>query len=230
MMTGMNNPYMTEEDQQRMMAEMMRSKQKREQEAEMRRQQLQMQPQQQQQRQGGGGGISPSMAMKFIPESGGAAGASAASGSGAASGGGAVASGSMSGTGTAAMSSVAPTSSVFTAGGAGAGGAGAGAGGAGAGGAGAGAGGAGGVAAAAAPWAALAAAVYLWEDKQRKDGNRPGNNKERLQDIFDGKVLERDAERYLGEDAAKIAKYSSPRGWSKAGEKALSSLKFWDWF
>lgn len=84
-MQGTKNPYMTDEEKQRMMAEMIRSKQAREQEAEMRRQQLQMQPQQQQQ-QGGGGGISPSMAMSFIPESGGAAGAEGAAASSEAGG------------------------------------------------------------------------------------------------------------------------------------------------
>ena len=81
MMQGTKNPYMTDEEKQRMMAEMIRSGQAREQEAEMRRQQLQMTPPQQQQQQGGGGGISPSMAMSFIPESGGAAGAEGAAAS-----------------------------------------------------------------------------------------------------------------------------------------------------
>jgi len=105
MMTGMNNPYMTEEDQQRMMAEMMRSKQKREQEAEMRRQQLQMQPQQSQEQEDFS--LDPAALAKL---------AMAFKGGETVGGDAAIASGSMSGTGDAAMSSlVAPTSSVFTA-------------------------------------------------------------------------------------------------------------------
>lgn len=57
-------------------------------------------------------------------------------------------------------------------------------------------------AASAAPWAALAAAIIANESKQRGDGNRGNSGWEQAGDIATGKVLERDADRYLAHNKA----------------------------
>jgi len=54
----------------------------------------------------------------------------------------------------------------------------------------------------AAPWAALALAVIANESKQRGDGNRGNSGWEQFGDIASGKVLERDADRYLAHNKA----------------------------
>lgn len=51
-------------------------------------------------------------------------------------------------------------------------------------------------------WAALAAAIIANESKQRGDGNRGNSGWEHAGDIASGKVLERDAERYLAHNKA----------------------------
>lgn len=55
---------------------------------------------------------------------------------------------------------------------------------------------------AAAPWAALAAAIIANESKQQGDGNRGNSTGEHIGDMASGKVLERDAERYLPHNTA----------------------------
>ena len=57
-------------------------------------------------------------------------------------------------------------------------------------------------AAKAGPWAALAAAIIANESKQRGDDNRGNSVGEHAGDILTGKVLERDAERYLPHNKA----------------------------
>jgi hypothetical protein len=57
-------------------------------------------------------------------------------------------------------------------------------------------------AAAALPWAALVAAAIANESKQRGDDNRGNSTGEHIGDIASGKVLERDAERYLAHNKA----------------------------
>ena len=69
----------------------------------------------------------------------------------------------------------------------------------------------------------MPATVYLWEKKQRKDGNRPGSKKDRAEDWIDGKFLERDGKTLGGKRGAKIGKAISPRG----GIKRVKKLKFW---
>jgi hypothetical protein len=136
---------------------------------------------------------------------------------GAATGG--AATGAAGGASTLAPITVAPTALAGGGTSAGVGAASAGAGGASTGAAGAGASGA---AAFAGP-AAIAAAIYLWEKKQRKDGNRPGNKKDRLKDMIDGKNFERDGKTLLGKPGAWAGKAVSPRGQIKQ----LKKLKFW---
>jgi hypothetical protein len=55
---------------------------------------------------------------------------------------------------------------------------------------------------AAGPWAALAAAIVANESKQRHDNNRGNSGWEQAGDIVTGKVLERDADRYLAHNTA----------------------------
>ena len=57
-------------------------------------------------------------------------------------------------------------------------------------------------AAAAAPWAALAAAVIANESKQRGDDNRGNSDGEHAGDFASGRILERDADRYLAHNKA----------------------------
>lgn len=73
--------------------------------------------------------------------------------------------------------------------------------------------------AAAAPWAALAAAVIGNETYQNKSGNRPDDFKDHAKEMLTGEVLERDAERYLGKDAKKIAALGNPVGTFKTIKK-----------
>ena len=160
-----------------------------------------------------------------VPATGGVSGAAAPvttgtpawTAGGAATGG--AATGAAGGASTLAPITVAPTALAGGGTSAGVGAASAGAGGASTGAAGAGASGA---AAFAGP-AAIAAAIYLWEKKQRKDGNRPGNKKDRLKDMIDGKNFERDGKTLLGKPGAWAGKAVSPRGQIKQ----LKKLKFW---
>lgn len=76
------------------------------------------------------------------------------------------------------------------------------------------------MAAKAGPWAALAAAIVANESKQRGDGNRPDDKKEHLGEMLSGKVLERDADRYLpnnafGDFGRKVASFGNPQGLAK---------------
>ena len=63
-------------------------------------------------------------------------------------------------------------------------------------------GGWGAAAAAAGPWALLAAAVIANESKQRGDDNRGNSDGEHAGDFASGRILERDADRYLAHNKA----------------------------
>jgi hypothetical protein len=87
--------------------------------------------------------------------------------------------------------------------------------------------------AAAWPVAAIAAGV-LMENKQNKDGNRASGSKaEYVGDMVSGKVLERDAERYLGKDASKLIRSGTPSGIVRNTKDAFKDPKKlfpWEWF
>lgn len=78
--------------------------------------------------------------------------------------------------------------------------------------------------AAAGPWAALAAAIAANESYQNKSGNRPNNNKDYMGELATGKVLERDAERYLGEWGGKAAGAITPHGQYNMAESAVQKI------
>jgi hypothetical protein len=156
-----------------------------------------------------GGGPSPSMAMKFIPESG-----AGAAGAGELMGGSGVTSG-------AYLESIGVPAAAAQAGGTG--------------GAAASGGGAGAGAGLAAAWpAAVIAGIALMENKQNKEGNRASGSKaEYVGDMASGKVLERDAERYLGKDAAKFIRMGTPSGAVRGVKDAFKNPKKllpWEWF
>jgi hypothetical protein len=93
----------------------------------------------------------------------------------------------------------------------------------------AGGGGMGSALAGAGPWALLAAAIIANESKQSGDGNRGNSGWEHAGDLLTGKVLERDADRYLANNAAgdagkRLLMMSTPSG-------AVRNLKdFGGWF
>ena len=169
----------------------------------MRQQSGQRQPQQ-------GGGIDPMDAYNAYSKFTGGGGAMVGGGAGETAGGAGVQS---SGIGTAANSSnVAQPAWMSGGGGASSGGAASGS----------------GMSAFAGP-AALAAAIYWMEDKQNKEGNRASGSKaEYVGDMASGKVLERDAERYLGKDAAKLIRHGTPSGMVRTTKDSWKKLK--DWF
>jgi len=78
--------------------------------------------------------------------------------------------------------------------------------------------------AAAGPWAALAAAIAANESYQNKSGNRPNNNKDYMGELATGKVLERDAERYLGKWGGKAAGAMTPHGQYNMTEDAVKKI------
>jgi hypothetical protein len=150
------------------------------------------QPRQQQPMQQQGQSINPMQAMQVYNQAAPLWGGQPLwGGAGSVGGSAAPVSGSMSGVGTAAQSSsVASGGFGGTAGGSAGGSAGA-------------AGGSwGSAAASAAPWAVLAAAIIANESKQRGDGNRGNSGWEHAGDLLTGKVLERDADRYLAHNKA----------------------------
>ena len=81
--------------------------------------------------------------------------------------------------------------------------------------------------AAAGPWAALAAAIVANETYQNKSGNRPNNNKDYAGELATGKVLERDAERYLGKWGGKAAGAMTPHGQYNMTEDAVKKIGDW---
>lgn len=88
-------------------------------------------------------------------------------------------------------------------------------------------GGGGGGLGAAGPWAALAAAIIANETYQKGSGNRPDSEREWAGDLASGKVLERDAQRYLGDGGETIAKFGTPHGTAsllRDGTKKLRKL------
>ena len=93
-----------------------------------------------------------------------------------------------------------------------------------AGGAGGGASGMGSAMAAAGPWAALAAAIIGNETYQNKSGNRPNDAKSYAGELATGKVLERDAERYLGKWGGKAAGAFTPHGQYNMAESGIKKL------
>jgi len=82
------------------------------------------------------------------------------------------------------------------------------------------------MAASAGPWVALAAIIAGNEKYQVQHGNRSSDEQERIQDALTGKVLERDADEYLGKvpGAQWSARWGNPEGaWKNI--KGLSNPK-----
>ena len=79
---------------------------------------------------------------------------------------------------------------------------------------------------AAAPWAALAAAIAANETYQNKSGNRPDDFGKHMQELATGEVLERDGERYFGKAGKVLGEHGNPEGVLK---NTVRSLKPWEW-
>jgi hypothetical protein len=81
--------------------------------------------------------------------------------------------------------------------------------------------------AAASPWAAIMAAMAANETYQNKSGNRPNDFSEQMFDMVTGKGLERDAERYLGGNAAKVLRTGTPSGLVRNTKDLVKKLRGW---
>ena len=82
--------------------------------------------------------------------------------------------------------------------------------------------------AAAGPWAALAAVIAANETYQNKEGNRPNDFGEQVLDGFTGKSMQRDMEKYLGDDVGGfIGSHGSIPGMA---DNIKKSLQPWEWF
>lgn len=86
----------------------------------------------------------------------------------------------------------------------------------------------GGMLAGAGPWAALAAIIAANETYQNKQGNRPDDFTEQLQDMFTGKAFERDARKYGGDSGVgKAVRYAGRIGNPKGLYNALTDAGRW---
>lgn len=82
--------------------------------------------------------------------------------------------------------------------------------------------------AAAGPWAALAALIIGNETYQKEHGNRPDDTKDYIGELANGRVLERDAKKYLGSTGRNAAQFITPHGQWDMTKTALK--KFGDLF
>lgn len=77
------------------------------------------------------------------------------------------------------------------------------------------------------PWGMLAAAIIGNETYQANSGNRPTDPKKHLGELITGKVISRDAERYLGHGkfAEQVGNMGSPQGMFENTKKSFTPWK-----